>query len=240
MLWKSGGPGLVVACVVAGCAATETSSVRSLEAPGDSLSAIAYAGASPSPSPSYAQTESGTRGLATTRIYLGEEKLDQDFWKPVDEQLFLGIETAFESKNDMVGGEWGVQYTNDKNETGITVPGVGAADLKVELLTIEGYFGIHRTFLRDANLRPYIGAGISVVYYDAQKNTDGVGIHVHDDDEGGWTAGLYAHGGISWQCSENVQIGVDVRGLGFTDVNNIGGDGDLDYARLALFIGFGG
>ena len=238
MLWKSGGPGLVVACVVAGCAATETSSVRPLEAPVAAPAAFAYSGASPIALP--AQTESGTRGLATTRIYLGEEKLDGGFWKPVDQQPFLGVETAFETKNDMVGGEWGISYTNDKRETSITVPGVGAADLKVELLTIEGYFGFHRTFLRDANLRPYIGAGVSVVYYDSQKNTDGVGIHVHDDDEGGWTAGLYAHGGISWQCSENVQIGVDLRGLGFTDVNNLGGDGDLDYARFAVFIGFGG
>jgi opacity protein-like surface antigen len=236
MLWKSGGPGLVVACVVAGCAATETSSVRSLETPTDSLAVIASSGASPSS----AQTESGTRGLATTRVFFGQEQLDQDFWKPIDQQLFLAVETAYESKNDMFGGEIGLSYTNDKDETGIQVPGVGPADLKVEMLAVEGYMGLHRTFLRDANFRPYVGTGVAITYYDAQKNTDGVGIHRHDDDEGGLAYGLYAHGGISWQCSENVQIGIDLRGVGLTDVNGIGGNGDLDYTRVSVFVGFGG
>lgn len=223
---------LAVAWLACACAATQPARTYALEpvsiASATALERIAVA------------APSQQTALGTTRIYFGQESLDSDFWDPIDKQFDFGVETAFESFNDWAGGEWGFLYSDKKDETSIVDPVAGPADYKVESLKFEGYFGIHRTFLRGSNFMPYVGAGLSLFYYDAQKNTDAPGLHRHDDDEGGFAYGAYAHGGLAVQVSENVQLGLDLRMVGFTDVNDLGGDGDIDYQRVAFFIGFGG
>jgi hypothetical protein len=122
----------------------------------------------------------------------------------------------------------------------------GHRDLKVRQAEIFG--GFHRTFLRSSAIRPFFGFGVSLAYtYENAQRTivkinAGGNRYTYSNTEHDnlMTFGLYAHGGIEWQVSENVQFGVDVRGLKGTDIGFFSPTTNIDAVQAAIFIGFGG
>jgi opacity protein-like surface antigen len=170
---------------------------------------------------------------------LGHQFMDDEFWGPVDDQAVIGFETAFETEGDVVGGEVGFAVASPQGEENIVDPIQGAGEFEVELDYYELYSGLHRTFLRGTRIQPYVGAGLSIIWWDAEKRFNAPGQAEREDEDDNFAFGAYVHGGLSIQLTENLQVGLDLRALYGTDVEDLFGAGDLDYQRIALFIGFG-
>lgn len=153
-------------------------------------------------------------------IYVGQRNLDEDDWAPLDEQTMFGIEYARETAGSPVGFEIGFQGSSDDDEV---------LGTDVEATTAEIYGGVRKTFGEDV-VRPYIGGGLSFI--SAGIDVDGVG----DDDDSSIAA--YLHGGIGFQVSDLIALGLDVRFLFGSDLSIFGEDVDADYGQAAFFLGF--
>ncbi len=184
--------------------------------------------------------------LGESHALLGLQTFDSTkMWRPVDETWSLALDTSYEDFGDVVGLEWGFAYLFDSGERGGagSIPGGTESDDRrnVSLHFYEFSIGAHRSFLRDTDLRPFVGAGLDLIYYDAES--------IYYDDPATarirkthkrMTFGLYAHAGVTYQLTEDVQLGFDVRQVFGTSQTNFFFDGDLDYQRAAFFIGWGG
>jgi len=176
-----------------------------------------------------------------TRLLFGRQQLDEEYWQPADEHLSVGFETAFERQGDWLGGEGGMFVTIDDGEEVYDLATYGESEVDTELKMLEVYVGLHRTFLRQTRLRPYVGAGGSALLLHGKQDivpSSGPGA---SSDNKELTFGLYAHAGISFQIMDEFQIGVDYRVLAFTDVDVLTPEtGDIDYQLFSIFLGFGG
>ena len=96
-------------------------------------------------------------------------------------------------------------------------------------------------FLRDTVLRPYVGAGLDLIYYDGEAKwyDDPTAARIRKVHKR-MVFGLYAHAGVTYQLSEDLQLGLDIRQVFGTPDTNFFFDGDLDYQRVSLFLGWGG
>lgn len=158
------------------------------------------------------------------RFLLGAGQLDEDDWAPTDEPIVLGVEYMRQGPDAWVGFELGSRIAGDA----ATVNGVD-----LSLVTWELYGGLHRTFLPEGMVQPYIGAGASLVFVSAEAS-DGW-LSSSDEDV---TFGLYAHAGFVVRV-DAVLLGLDARVLGATDVDMFGWSGDVDTTQFCLFVGFG-
>jgi opacity protein-like surface antigen len=166
-----------------------------------------------------AQTGVETRDNRVS-LYLGQRNLDEDDHDPVDEQTMFGIEYSHEGAGDPIGFEIGLMGSRDEGD-------VGGTD--VEGTTSEIYGGVKKTFGHDV-VRPYIGGGVSFIRATAEISG------LDDDDDSSLAA--YLHGGIGFQVSNAVILGLDARFLFGSDITLFGFETDADYGQLALFVGF--
>lgn len=174
--------------------------------------------------------------LGSSRVLLGYQDLDEDYWQPSDGYAAVGMETSFERMGDWIGGEGGWLFSmQDERDT------IGDEVIGVDRTQIEVYFGIHRTFLREGFVRPYVGAGGAFLLLEADQEIGPVGGVYASDEERELALGAYVHGGVSFQLADTWQIGLDYRLLASTPVDVLAGDeGDANYNLLSLFIGYGG
>jgi hypothetical protein len=154
-------------------------------------------------------------------LYLGQRNLDEDDYSPVDEQPTFGVEFAHESAGSPVGFEVGIMGSKDDGSD---------SGFDLEASTRELYAGVKKTFGSDV-VRPYVGGGLSFI--NSKVEVSGVG----DDDDSSLAA--YLHGGVGFQVSDAIVLGVDLRFLFGSDITLAGFDTDADYAQLAVFFGFG-
>ena len=187
-----------------------------------------------------------TTALGETHVLLGLQTYDSTkMWRPVDETWSLALDTSYEDFGDVVGLEWGFAFSKDSGERGgaSAIPGGTETDdrCQVSLDFYEVSIGAHRSFLRDTDLRPFVGAGLDLIYYDAESiyYDDPATARVRKTHKR-MTFGLYAHAGITYQFSEDLQIGFDLRQVFGTSQTNLFFNGDLDYQRASLFVGWGG
>jgi hypothetical protein len=153
-------------------------------------------------------------------LYLGQRNLNHDDWSPVDEQGTAGLEFVHETAASPVGFEVGIMGSSDDGQVaGIDVTGS----------TAELYGGVRKTF-GEGVVRPYVGAGLS--YIDATVEADGFA-----DEDDSSLAG-YVHGGVDFDITESLFLGLDLRVLFASDIEIAGVSGDADYAQLALRLGF--
>jgi hypothetical protein len=156
-------------------------------------------------------------------LYLGQRSLDENDYSPVDKQDMFGIEYSRENAAGPVGFEVGIMGSKDEDNDVLF-------GFDVEASTSEFYGGIRKTFGQDV-VRPYIGGGLSFI--NSKIEVVGVG----DDDDSSIAA--YLHGGIGFQISQAVVLGLDLRFLFGSDLTLAGVNTDADYTQATLFIGFG-
>lgn len=179
--------------------------------------------------------------LGSTQLKLNQQQLDEDYWRPASKHLGFGLETSFERLDDWVGGEAGFNFAMDDDEGVYVDPEQGNTKIKTDMVLVELYGGLHRTFLRESFVRPYVGAGASVFWVQADQVIKPTQGDRSSDEEDEFAFGLYAHGGVSFQVGRNFQLGVDVRVVGLTDVDVLTGpSGDVDYHQISFFLGYGG
>jgi len=174
--------------------------------------------------------------LGTSRLLVGYQDLDEEYWEPSDGHMAFGMETSFERLSDWVGGEggWLFSMQDERDTFGDTVVGVDRTQVEI-------YFGFHRTFLREAFFRPYVGAGGSFLWVEADQEIGPSGGVYASDEERELALGAYVHAGAALQITDTWQIGLDYRALLSTNIDVLAGsEGDADYTLLSVFIGFGG
>ena len=162
-------------------------------------------------------------------VLLGRRNLEEDDFEPTDEPGILGLEFSQVPAPGSLGFEFGLAFGYDEDD-GVSVPGVGTADL--ELAQAEIYAGV-RTEFGHGNVRPYIGGG-GTFMSTTTKVTQGFSEAEEDDG----TFGFYLHGGIQADINRTFFIGVDYRHVFGSDYEVNGSDFDSDYDQLAIVLGF--
>lgn len=181
---------------------------------------------SAAPTPSALAQATGDSGVRSFDFTLGQRRLDEDDWEPLDEQAAVGFQYAQQSNGAPVGFEVGLLLSFDDD----TISGVD-----VEAAVGELYAGVHRSFGSSASsVRPYVGAGLALISAEIEGSSGGTSV---DDDDS--SPGIYAHGGVAFQAGSNFRFGIDLRLLTGTDIDLFGVSGDADYVQLGLFLGFG-
>jgi hypothetical protein len=186
---------------------------------GSSLAACAAVPSSGIPDQQGSAAEANPRSNRVS-IYLGQRSLDEDDYQPVEDQGTIGVEFSQELPDSVIGWEVGLTGSGDGDE----ILGIDIAAATAEL-----YGGVRKSFGSDS-VRPYIGAGLSVI--SVAVDTD---VSAEEDDG---SLGLYAHGGVNFQISPLFSLGVDLRGLFGSDIHLSGVDTDADYVQFALVAGF--
>lgn len=150
--------------------------------------------------------------------YVGARQLDDGDWGSLDQPLVGEIGLEWRKPDQWLGYEVGVSIGFDQDD----VRGVD-----VDARSLEFYTGLRAT-ARVGHLRPYVGAGASVLRMDWFGDPS-------DDDT---AIGGYARGGIAWAFDCGMDVGVDYRHVFVGDFELFGSDVDADFDQLALTVGF--
>jgi opacity protein-like surface antigen len=172
------------------------------------------------------EPQNGTSStVRTLSILVGGRILDGDY-DPVKKEPVLGLEYD-QYRPGSIGWEVGFAYSNDDG----SVSGVG----DVEATFWEVYAGVRKTWGDEKRLHPYVGGGFSYIDVDGEVKTGAV--TVTDDDA---SFGLYVHGGASFDLTQHLRLGVDLRFIGLTDIDisDVNSVGDADYAQLSITFGY--
>jgi opacity protein-like surface antigen len=165
------------------------------------------------------------------RFMIGGRSLHDSDWDPIDDQVAFGFEFVREPLDAPLGYELGTQVGTSTESVHVTGTG-NSAD--VTSLVSEIYGGLHKTFLRDAAVQPFVGGGLTLVYASLDSH-----FHSFDTSDDDTTVGLYVHGGFETRIANNLVLGIDLRGVFGTDINLFGNSGDADYGQAAVFLGVG-
>jgi hypothetical protein len=178
----------------------------------------------PAASPPRALQEAGTRGehaRGQFRALFGARKLGDSFFESVREQAVLGIEGTLRLPDSDFAPEVALTL-------GYGMAGGFLEDVEESTscdLTVGGRY----TFFGKEWVRPYVGAGIGVMYVDVDLDNDDV-----SGSDNGFSMLGYVRGGVDFSISESLLFGVDARAAVGTDVELLGTDARPDYFMVAI------
>lgn len=183
--------------------------------------ALAAGCAVPGPPPGSEKVEPLRREVA---LIAGQNALDDD-WEPNEDQILLGVDFAWRPPGAWVDVEAGFHVSWDNSDVD-----VGGTRFQADSSIYEFFLGVRRVFpIESLRLRPYLGAGASVLLadYESERN----GSFVSDDEV---ALGGYAKAGLLVQLTADTSVGLEVRGLTAGDIEVEGADVDLDALQLAF------
>ena len=186
------------------------------------LAPLLYASAAcSSPAPVRAQ-----RPWQSLDVQVGMRSYDD--LEPVEDQTTLGLEYVYERPGDAfgwgIGVSWGQQDGSESD---------GGATTDVEADVYELTLGLRRSCDLSSSVRPYVGLGLSLTRVDATF-TDAGGSSSDDDLGTGW----FVRGGVLYDVSEALHVGLDARAAFWTDLDVEGTGWDTDHQQLALVVGY--
>jgi opacity protein-like surface antigen len=169
-------------------------------------------------------------------LFVGQRSVDTGFEDAIEDVFDADLtDDASEGIDDLESQTaFGLEYSRARTgqfgwEAGLGF-GTSSEDvggLDFELNTVEIYTGVRKDFSTpESKLIPYLGLGVAFVTAELE-------IEGFDADEN--SLGAYAHGGAAYQISKNASIGLDVRILTGTDLDD---DLTADYLQIALMLGW--
>ena len=224
---------LLVAATFASCTSTSSHDIYEPIATSDAARTMDR---QPSPAASRAQQQTATAAPSATttqavQLTVASRQLD-NVWTPVDEAMAFGLAYSYEAP--VLGYELGLQYTSEDDDSVVDLLGV-SVPLSVQLDTMELYGGVRKTFFEGSAVRPYVGAGVTLIQADAEFDLGGIAADFDDQGFGG-----YVRAGLLVPINDRFRIGLDarfVRGVEF-DFDPAGGsdslDGDFDQFGLVF------
>lgn len=151
-------------------------------------------------------------------------------WGPVDDQGAAGLEFVHETPGASVGLE-AAFFVSEKTEDEVFVPPAALVDFRAR--TAELSFGLHKDLaVHYEGVHPYFGGGLSVLRAELRGEQGGL-----EDEEDGDSAGLYLHGGVEFDVSPALFLGVDLRVRGGADVDLLGEDRSTNYGQVSFVLG---
>ncbi len=150
-------------------------------------------------------------------LFLGNRSMHDDDWDPVDDQTVFGI--GYDTKLSSIPFEFEATVARSKDESG-----------SVEGITRELSAGLRKTFdVGEPRFHPYVGAGLGLIRAEVEAPGP-------DDDD--TSLGVYLHGGVGYDLSDNWQVGIDLRFLFGSDINLLGNNMDADYTQFAVYVAY--
>lgn len=217
---------------------------RCLVVLGASLSLVACTSTAPRTSlahqdagPAPAQRERGSaasradNSLKALDLQIGSQSLDNTtYWEPLEDLQSFAVQYAYQGANAPLGVEFGLSYSSGEEDAVVLgIPGTFSASLS------ELSVGLHKSFLtRESLVRPYLGAGVSLLLANAEFDAGAMGSA--DGDGGG--VGFYVRGGLPFHVTRWLRVGVEAKALLGSSLDIEGAEGDADYTQLAAFVGF--
>ncbi len=143
----------------------------------------------------------------------------------VDDPGVVGIEFSQIPAPGMLGFEFGVQFANARENDQF--------NRDTELSQAELYLGARAEFGRE-RVRPYIGGGGVLLSSTLLQES---GTFATDPEVDDTAFGGYLHGGIQFDVSDYMFLGVDYRRVFGQDYNFDGIDVDSSYGQLSVVLG---
>jgi hypothetical protein len=169
---------------------------------------------------------------ASSRVnaHVGYRNFPSDDWEPVDDQGVVGLEFVNEAPDAAVGIE-AAFFASEKTEDDAFVPPAAIVDFRMR--TAELSFGVHKELPSEyPGVHPYVGGGISLLRAELRGEEGGL-----EDEENGDSTGAYVHGGVEFDASSALYLGIDLRVRGGTDVELLGEDRWASYGQITFVIG---
>ncbi len=160
---------------------------------------------------------------------VGYREYDDDDFGPIEEQTSYAAEFSAQQHAAFAGWELGASFAEEDDD--VFVPGIGTVDVEAE--TMEVYGGARKNFETGSIVRPYLGAGLTLLRLDASVSL--AGGTVDDDDI---SPGLYLHGGVLFDVTPGLHLGVDLRAVLLTELEIGQEELDADYQQAAVVLGF--
>jgi opacity protein-like surface antigen len=161
-------------------------------------------------------------GAGTAGVVVGQQRLDEEAWDPVENQLLVAVETSWG------GASWPVQIAVDLARSGSDEQSGG---IEREGETLALYLGVRRWFGR-ARTRPFVGGGAEWVR--AEVTASGFG-ETRGADASGF--GYWIGGGVAWRVTRHVQLGLAAR-FSSADVTLSDFEGDAGGFGLGVLAGW--
>jgi hypothetical protein len=178
-----------------------------------------------------AEEPSGGPGFAEPRsslnFLIGARFLDEDQYRPVEDQGVFGLEYAWLPIAGFVGLELGGSLSATEEDVDILGSTFTASGAMAEIYIggrVEADLGV-------LPLRVYAGAGPTLLFAAFELENSGSVVDTNDA-----STGIYAHAGVALDV-EGFLLGIDIRGVGGTDVEFYGVERDIDYVQGALLLG---
>ena len=163
-------------------------------------------------------------------IHAGWRGFDSGEWGPVDDQGAVGFEIVHEPSTWVVGLEAAL-FASERTEDDFFVPPTSTIDFRAR--TSELSFGIHKEMPVDyAGVHPYVGGGLSLLHAELRGEEGGL-----EREEDGDSPGVYLHGGVGFDVSETLFLGLDLRVRGGSDVDLLGDDRSTGYGQVTFVLG---
>ena len=184
-------------------------------------------------------TPSLTWAEGDVNFTLGLREVNDDIWRPVDNQLALGINVDWGRPGVPVRLSVGLHFAEDE-ELG---PGPGLFGFLSSVVEAKGSIielsvGADKIWIpRDSTARPFIGGGVE--YVKAKFEEARTGLNERDE-----SIGYYLRGGIFWATGQDrpgplLNYGLEIRLLTGTDIEFRGVKGDADYVQYGFLFGVG-
>jgi len=163
-------------------------------------------------------------------LHAGYRSFDGGDWEPVDDQGAAGLEFVHETPGSTVGLEAAL-FVSEKDEDDFFVPPAALVDARAR--TAELSFGLHKDLeVLYEGVHPYFGGGLSLLRAELRGEQGGL-----EAEEDGDSAGLYLHGGVEFDVSPALFLGVDLRVRGGADVDVLGEDRSTNYGQVSFVLG---
>lgn len=168
-------------------------------------------------------------------VLLGQKQMESDDWRPVQDQLELGLTGTFGAEDWPVYAAADV-YRSSASDTVRGFDGFGnPVSVDVDGTTTELGFGVRKIFAVDA-LRPHFGAGIALVTASVNARASN-GMSNSDSASG---LGPWLAVGADIRAGNNLNVGMLLRwSSADVELNGVSGDAGGLHFGITLGAGFG-
>ncbi len=158
---------------------------------------------------------------------LGRKTMNDKDWKPVEDQLLLGVQADFRRQT------WPVSIAVD------ILQSLGSDDkdgVSEDGATTEFAAGVRKVFENDSRIAPFVGGGLSLVHASLKaERTTPSGNRVQADDNDS-AIGLWVGGGVLFRVTQKLNLGLNLR-YSHAEVNLFGNNIDAGGVSFGLLGG---
>lgn len=157
-------------------------------------------------------------------VLVGQRRLDEDVWEPLDQQFMAAIEVSRVNAYSGNGYEFGLIGSYDDQDV--------LSDADVDMLVLDLFAGF-RVQKPQGTIRPFIAFGGAITYVDV-----GADLGFASGSEQTATFGGYVHGGINLEIARDLDLVFEVRQRVGQDADFNGTEVDIDNITFAIGMAF--